>query len=120
LVYKVSSRTARTIQRNPVSKKQNKTKQKKKQKQKKEFVMAGIYIQRQTDRRGRGGKQTSIRTRKWVLRGLLHTLFPLHLSVLYDKFKARRGGSYVRLWGPLIMDSRQVSYSVSFPITGKE
>jgi hypothetical protein len=36
LVYKVSSRTARTTQRNPVSKKQNKTKlKKKKQKQKK-------------------------------------------------------------------------------------
>jgi hypothetical protein len=32
LVYRVSSRTARTIQRNPVSK--NKTKQKQKQKQK--------------------------------------------------------------------------------------
>jgi hypothetical protein len=30
LVYKVSSRTARAIQRNPVSKKQNKTKQQKK------------------------------------------------------------------------------------------
>jgi hypothetical protein len=29
LIYKVSSRTARTIQRNPVSKKQNKTKQSK-------------------------------------------------------------------------------------------
>jgi hypothetical protein len=34
LVYKVSSRTARAIQRNPVSK-QNKTKQKQKQAQKK-------------------------------------------------------------------------------------
>jgi hypothetical protein len=34
LVYKVSSRTARAIQRNPVSKKQNKTKQKKKKKKK--------------------------------------------------------------------------------------
>jgi hypothetical protein len=32
LVYKVSSRTARTIQRNPVSKKQKKTKTKKKKK----------------------------------------------------------------------------------------
>jgi hypothetical protein len=32
LVYKVSSRTARAIQRNPVSKKQNKTKQTNKQK----------------------------------------------------------------------------------------
>jgi hypothetical protein len=31
LVYKGSSRTARAIQRNPVSKKQNKTKQKKKE-----------------------------------------------------------------------------------------
>jgi hypothetical protein len=29
MVYKVSSRTARAIQRNPVSKKQNKTKQNK-------------------------------------------------------------------------------------------
>jgi hypothetical protein len=34
LVYKVSSRTARAIQRNPVSKKQNKTKQNKKTKTK--------------------------------------------------------------------------------------
>jgi hypothetical protein len=34
LVYRVSSRTARVIQRNPVSKKQNKTKQKQKQKTK--------------------------------------------------------------------------------------
>jgi hypothetical protein len=33
LIYKVSSRTARAIQRNPVSKKQNKTKQKKKKKE---------------------------------------------------------------------------------------
>ena len=32
LVYKVSSRTVRAIQRNPVSKKQNKTKQTNKQK----------------------------------------------------------------------------------------
>jgi hypothetical protein len=39
LVYKVSSRTARAIQRNPVSKnktKQNKTKQKKERKKEKE------------------------------------------------------------------------------------
>jgi hypothetical protein len=35
LVYRVSSRTARTAQRNPVSKKQNKTKNKTKQQQKK-------------------------------------------------------------------------------------
>jgi hypothetical protein len=34
LVYKVSSRTARAIQRNPVSKNQTKTKQKKKKTQK--------------------------------------------------------------------------------------
>jgi hypothetical protein len=39
LVYKVSSRTARAIQRNPVSKKQNKTKQNKtKQKVKKRLT----------------------------------------------------------------------------------
>jgi hypothetical protein len=36
LVYKVSSRTARAIQRNPVLKKQNKTKQNKTKKRKKE------------------------------------------------------------------------------------
>jgi hypothetical protein len=35
LVYKVSFRTARDIQRNPVSKKQNKTKQNKTKKKKK-------------------------------------------------------------------------------------
>jgi hypothetical protein len=35
LVYRVSSRTARATQRNPVSKKQNKTKKKKKKKRKK-------------------------------------------------------------------------------------
>jgi hypothetical protein len=34
LVYKVSSRTARAIQRNPVSKNKNKTKQKKQSKKK--------------------------------------------------------------------------------------
>jgi hypothetical protein len=41
LVYRGSSRTARTIQRNPVSKKtkQNKTKQNKKRKQSKERKM---------------------------------------------------------------------------------
>jgi hypothetical protein len=45
LVYKVSSRTARAIKRNPVSKKQNKTKQNKtkqnktKQKKKKDDIM---------------------------------------------------------------------------------
>jgi hypothetical protein len=36
LVYKVSSRTARAIQRNPVSKNQKKEKKKKKKKKKKE------------------------------------------------------------------------------------
>jgi hypothetical protein len=36
LVYRVSSRTARAIQRKPVSKKKNKTKQKKKNKNKKQ------------------------------------------------------------------------------------
>jgi hypothetical protein len=35
LVYRVSSRTARAIQRNPVSKKQNKTKQQQQQQQQK-------------------------------------------------------------------------------------
>jgi hypothetical protein len=35
LIYKVSSRTARAIQRNPVSKNKNKTKQNKKKKKKK-------------------------------------------------------------------------------------
>jgi hypothetical protein len=35
LVYRVSSRTARTIQRNPVSKNQKKKKKKKKEKKKK-------------------------------------------------------------------------------------
>jgi hypothetical protein len=41
LVYRVSSRTARAIQRNPVSKKQNKTKQnktKQNKKRKKEII----------------------------------------------------------------------------------
>jgi hypothetical protein len=37
LVYRGSSRTARAIQRNPVSKKTNKTKQKQKQTNKKPF-----------------------------------------------------------------------------------
>jgi hypothetical protein len=37
LVYRVSSRTARAIQRNPVSKKQNKTKQNK-QKKKVQYI----------------------------------------------------------------------------------
>jgi hypothetical protein len=46
LVYKVSSRTARSIQRNPVSKKQNKTKQNKnKTKQKiKENLTLPLYL----------------------------------------------------------------------------
>jgi hypothetical protein len=39
LVYRVSSRTARATQRNPVSKKQNKTKQKQTNKQAKEVKM---------------------------------------------------------------------------------
>jgi hypothetical protein len=37
LVYRVSSRTARATQRNPVSKKQNKTKQKKVAKREREY-----------------------------------------------------------------------------------
>jgi hypothetical protein len=40
LVYRVSSRTARATQRNPVSKKQNKTKQKKKKKKKKSWFQS--------------------------------------------------------------------------------
>jgi hypothetical protein len=39
LVYKVSSRTARAIQRNPVSKKQKKQKQKQKTKKKDLFIL---------------------------------------------------------------------------------
>jgi hypothetical protein len=39
LVYRVSSRAARAIQRNPVSKKQNKTKQKPNKQTKKELVL---------------------------------------------------------------------------------
>jgi hypothetical protein len=51
LIYKVSSRTARAIQRNPVSKtKQNKTKQKNKNKNKKKSICcccgAGAMAQR--------------------------------------------------------------------------
>jgi hypothetical protein len=43
-VYKVSSRTAKAIQRNPVSKKQNKTKKKKKQTKKKEKENMQAFI----------------------------------------------------------------------------
>jgi hypothetical protein len=44
LVYKVSSRTARAIQRNPVSKKQNKTKQNKQTKKQKKFTFLGYFV----------------------------------------------------------------------------
>jgi hypothetical protein len=44
LVYKVSSRTARATQRNPVSKKQNKTKQNQKTKIKQDFSFCSPRI----------------------------------------------------------------------------
>jgi hypothetical protein len=46
LVYKVSSRTARAIQRNPVSKNQNQTKTKKKKKTKKNPLKVKVNIHR--------------------------------------------------------------------------
>jgi hypothetical protein len=45
LVYKVSYRTARAIQRNPVSKKKKKTKKRKKKKKKEEGEGKGSVLQ---------------------------------------------------------------------------
>jgi hypothetical protein len=43
LVYKVSSRTARTIQRNPVSKKKRKRKRKRKKEKKKKCIVVVAF-----------------------------------------------------------------------------
>jgi hypothetical protein len=64
LVYKVSPRTARAIQRNPVSKKQNKTKKQKKTKKKQKKKQK----QKQTKKEMSGkGKMYRLATRIYII-----------------------------------------------------